>query len=46
MFDLRIAINARGGNNRGWRMLAAVDLYPYTSEDVMSHLGRIFAVIS
>ena len=44
--DIRIAINAGGSNGRGWRMLAASDLYPYTFEDVVRHLGRIFAVTS
>ena len=33
VFDIRIAINARGSNGRGWHMLAAADLYPYTFED-------------
>jgi len=46
VFDIRIAINARGSNGRGWRMLAATDLYPYTFEDAVRHLGRIFAVTS
>ena len=46
VFDIRIAINAGGRNGRGWRMLAAADLYPYTFEDVVRHLGRIFAVTS
>ena len=44
MFDIRIAINARGSNGRGWRMLVVADLYPYTFEDVVRHLGRIFTV--
>ena len=44
VFDIRTAINARGSNSRGWRMLAATDLYPYTFEDAVRHLGRIFAV--
>ena len=44
VFDIRIAINARGSNDRGWRVLAAADLYPCTFEDAMHHLGRIFAV--
>ena len=26
VFDIRIAINARGSNGRGWRMLVAADL--------------------
>ena len=26
VFDIRIAINARGSNGRGWRMLATADL--------------------
>ena len=43
VFDIRIAINARGSNGRGWRMLVATDLYPYTFEDVVCHLGHIFA---
>ena len=46
VFDIRIAINARGSSGRGWRMLAAADLYPYTFEDAVRHLGRIFAVTS
>ena len=46
VFDIRIAINARGSNGRGWRMLAVADLYPYTFEDAVRHLGRIFAVTS
>ena len=46
VFDIRIAINARGSNGRGWRMLVAADLYPYTFEDTVRHLGRIFAVTS
>ena len=46
VFDIRIAINARGSNDRGWRMLAATDLYPYTFKDAVRHLGRIFAVTS
>ena len=46
VFDLRIAINARGSNGRGSRMLAATDLYPYMFEDVVHHLGRIFVVTS
>ena len=33
VFDIRIAINARGSNDRGRRMLAVADLYPYTFED-------------
>ena len=33
VFDIRIAINARGSNGRGWRMLAAADLYPYMFKD-------------
>ena len=45
VFDIRIAINARGNNGRGWCMLAA-DLYPYTFEDAVCHLGHIFAVTS
>ena len=46
VFDIRIAINARGNNGRGWRMLAAADLYPYTFKDVVCHLGRILALTS
>ena len=46
VFDIRIAMNARGSNGRGWRMLAAVDLYSYMFEDGVRHLGRIFAVTS
>ena len=46
VFDIRIAINARRSNGRGWRMLAVVDLYPYTFEDAVRHLDRIFAVTS
>ena len=46
LFDIRISINARGNNGRGWRMLAAADLYPYTFEDTVRHLGRIFVVTS
>ena len=46
VFDIRIAINARGSNGRGWRMLVATDLYPYTFEDTVRHLGHIFAVPS
>ena len=46
VFDIRIAINARGSNGRGWRMLAAADLYPYMFEDAVRHLGLIFAVTS
>ena len=46
VFDIRIAINARGSNGRGWRMLAAADLYPYMFEDAVRHLGRFFAVTS
>ena len=46
VFDIRIAINARGSNGRGWRMLAAADLYPYMFKDVMCHVGRIFMVTS
>ena len=47
VFDIRVAINARGSNGRegrGWRMLPAADLYPYTFEDAVFHLGRIFVV--
>ena len=44
--DIRIAINARGSNGRGWRMLAAADLYPYMFEDAVCHLGHIFTVTS
>ena len=43
VFDLRIAINARGSNVRGWCMLVATNLYPYMFEDAVRHLGRIFA---
>ena len=32
VFDIRIAINARGSNGRGWRMLAAEYLYPTCSK--------------
>ena len=32
VFDIRIAINARGSNGRGWRMLAVADLYPTRSK--------------
>ena len=49
VFDIRIAINTRGSNDREgrrWRMLAVADLYPYTFEDAVRHLGRIFAVTS
>ena len=46
VFDIRISINARGSNGRGWRMLAAADLYPYTFKDIVHHLGRIFVVTS
>ena len=46
VFDIRIAINARCSNDRGWRMLAAADLYPYMFEDAVHHLGRIFTVTS
>ena len=46
VFDIRIAINARCINGRGWRMLAAADLYPYMFEDAVRHLGRIFVVTS
>ena len=46
VFDIRIAINARRSNGRGWRMLAAADLHPYTFKDAVRHLGRIFAVTS
>ena len=46
VFDIRIAINARRSNGRGWRMLATADLYPYTFEDAVHHLGCIFAVTS
>ena len=46
VFDIRIVINARGSNGRGWRMLATANLYPYTFEDAVCHLGRIFAVTS
>ena len=35
VFDIRIAINTRGGNGRGWHMLAAADLNPYTFEDAV-----------
>ena len=46
VFDIRIAINARRSNGRGWRILAVADLYPYTFEDVVRHLGHIFTVTS
>ena len=46
VFNIRIAINARCSKGRGWRMLATADLYPYTFEDVVRHLGRIFVVTS
>ena len=46
VFDIRIAINARGSNGRGWRMLAVTDLYPYMFEDAVRHLRHIFAVTS
>ena len=46
VFDIRIAINAKGHNGRGWYMLATADLYAYNFEDVVCHVGRIFAVTS
>ena len=46
VFDIRIAITARRSTVRGWRLLAVADLYPYTFEDAVRHLGRIFVVTS
>jgi hypothetical protein len=46
VFDIRIAINAKGSNGRGWHMLAPADLYPYMFEYAVCHVGRIFAVTS
>src|SRR3954470_12134955 len=46
VFEIRIAINAGGSNDRGWHMLAAADLSPYMVEDAVCHLGRIFTVTS
>jgi hypothetical protein len=46
VFDIRIAINTKGSNSIGWHMLAATDLYPYMFEDVVCHVGRIFAMTS
>ena len=46
VFDIRIGINARGSNGRGWHLLAVEDSYPYMFEDVVRHVGRIFVVTS
>ena len=50
VFDIRIAINARGSNGRGWRMLAAADLFrapsrPHLRGDKLGDLFHLVAIL-